>query len=152
MKATGYLLYVIIAIGGTLLFIFNKLKNEKKEFKEQYKNYISTAGKIIDKRQRIGPKAKVLITYMVAYTAQDGKEYKQTSTNVGNGLANSYETGDTLTVFYNPLSPYDPVIDRTGIEAGSEVFNFNNVVPYAAGILILISALFFYRRRIQVSA
>lgn len=147
MKATGYLLYIIIAIGATLFFIFNKSKTEKKEFKEQYKNYIPAAGRITDKKQRMGPRARVLITYTVAYTARDGKEYKQTSTDVGTGLANSYETGDTLTVFYNPSNPNDPVMDRTGIEAGSDVFNFNNVIPYAAGALVLIGALIFYRKK-----
>lgn len=151
MKTAGYLIYCVIAIAVTIFLIFNKSKNEKQAFKEQYKNYVSAPGKITDKKQRIGPRAKLLVTYTVAYKTQDGKEYKQTSSNVGNGLADSYGAGDTLTVFYNPLNPYDPVVDRTGIEAGSEVFNYNNIVPYAAGMLILIGAFFLYRRRNKAS-
>ena len=147
MKKASYFIYVIIAIGGILFFILNKSKTEKKAFREEYKNYVGTPGKITDKKQRLGPKAKVLITYSVEYTAQDGKEYKQTSSNVGNGLANSYEPGDTLTVYYNPLNPYDPIIDRSGMEMGSDIFNYNNVLPYVAGVLIVIVAIFIYSKK-----
>lgn len=147
MKNIGYLLYAVLAIGGTVFFILRKSRNEKTHFNEKYKNYKETHGNIIKKQQRIGSKAKVLITYTVSYVAEDGKEYKQTSNNVGNGLANSYETGDTLTVFYNPSNPYDPITDRTGIEMGSEMFNYNNIIPYAVGVLILLGALLFYSKK-----
>lgn len=144
MKKAGYIIYSILAIGATLFFIYSRSTSRNSEVKDEFKTYVPASGKIINKQQRVGSKARVIITYTIQYTASDGKMYKQTTRNVDDALAGSYENGDTLTVFYNPSNPNDPIIDRPRMETRPDTFSYTTILPYALGILIFVTAFYFY--------
>jgi hypothetical protein len=49
------------------------------------------------------------IKYDIKFVTKDGKEYTQTNCDI---LHKNYSVNDTLTIYYNPENPSDPLIDR----------------------------------------
>ena len=134
---------------GAILFLIRCKTPGRSEVADQYKNYIAVPGKIMNKQQRVGSKSRVIITYTIQYKTLDDIAYSQTVRNLDETIAGSYDKGDTLTVYYNPSNPNDPIVDGARMDTSPRRIPYAGILPYALGALVLFTAFYFYKVKKQ---
>jgi hypothetical protein len=95
---------------NSFVFAFILFSCASNQTNKRYENYLRSTGTITYVRPaRLTNHGMVDIKYDIKFVTKDGKEYTQTNCDI---LHKNYSVNDTLTIYYNPENPSDPLIDR----------------------------------------
>jgi hypothetical protein len=92
------------------LIIANLLIGCASDYRSKPNEYIPSKGTITYVRPaRLTNHGMVDTKYDIKFTARDGKVYTHTNCDISK---KDYSINDTLTIYYNPHNPDDPIIDH----------------------------------------